>query len=353
MMDIDHFKRLNDEHGHVCGDDVLNAIGHALSDNMRGRDVVTRYGGEEFAVLMPETNIVDARENAEIARRKVEQLHCTGKDGYLNVTVSAGVAEVNGNDDTPALVKRADQAMYAAKHAGRNRTYWHDGTLAHPVCPPVAGQQHIPQTSASGAKSNAEQPWKFTPPTIIRSGASESGDSEGPETDLLKPANVDLDYLANMGNKTMFCQGIRRRIAEWNRGGSSFSVIMLTVDDFAELSRKHGDSTPQLVLGALAQALRGGVREMDLVARYSDSTFGLVLPDATLPHALVVGERLRKTVQRTGILVDNKQLNVTVSLGVVEVADGDEMATLVERAQAELARASSSGGNRSGFSKSG
>ena len=92
-----------------------------------------------------------------------------------------------------------------------------------------------------------------------------------------------------------------------------------------------------------------GLREMDLVARYNDTTFGLVLPKATLRDAVCIGERMRKTIGKTAVLVEGQEVRFTVSLGIVEVADGDEMATLVERARAELGLASTNGGNRSGF----
>ena len=119
MVDIDHFKRLNDEFGHLLGDEVLRQVSSIFSDHLRKIDVVCRFGGEEFAVLLPETNAQSALQVAEKLRRLVEDWQFPGV--ARPVTVSAGTATFpeNGSirDD---LVKAADAALYAAKQAGRN-----------------------------------------------------------------------------------------------------------------------------------------------------------------------------------------------------------------------------------------
>ena len=128
---------------------------------------------------------------------------------------------------------------------------------------------------------------------------------------------------------------------------------MLSVDNSQELVRSYGEPTWKLVMGVVAEAIRGRLREMDLMARYNEVMFGMMLPDASLRNAICVGERLRKTVERTTIQLDGKMLRFTVSLGVVEVEESDEMATLVERACAQLKEAQIRGGNQTGFSAAG
>jgi diguanylate cyclase (GGDEF)-like protein len=119
MVDIDQFKRLNDEFGHLLGDEVLRQVSSIFSDHLRKIDVVCRYGGEEFAVLLPETNAQSALQVAEKLRRLVENWPFPGV--ARPITVSAGTATFPENggirDD---LVKAADAALYAAKQAGRN-----------------------------------------------------------------------------------------------------------------------------------------------------------------------------------------------------------------------------------------
>jgi diguanylate cyclase (GGDEF)-like protein len=124
MADIDHFKRVNDTHGHECGDAVLQALGGILRDQQRRHDVACRYGGEEFIVLLPETLLEAAFLVAEGIRRRIASHVFRYRDVRLEVTVSLGVAgavEQNpANEDE--FIKLADLALYRAKDAGRNRT---------------------------------------------------------------------------------------------------------------------------------------------------------------------------------------------------------------------------------------
>jgi two-component system cell cycle response regulator len=123
MIDIDHFKKINDNFGHDVGDEVLREFAVRLASNVRAVDLPCRYGGEEFTVIMPDTQIEDAERIAERIR-----LHVAGSPfrvaggELLTVTISVGVAATIGTSDTPeTLLKRADSAVYEAKHAGRNR----------------------------------------------------------------------------------------------------------------------------------------------------------------------------------------------------------------------------------------
>lgn len=118
MIDIDHFKMVNDKHGHATGDKVLAEVGLRLRELVRASDVVGRYGGEEFCVIGPETDLRQTEMLAERIRRAIEAAPCGG----LNVTVSLGIAARDAT--TPgfeALIARADSGLYAAKRAGRNR----------------------------------------------------------------------------------------------------------------------------------------------------------------------------------------------------------------------------------------
>jgi two-component system cell cycle response regulator len=123
LFDIDHFKGINDTYGHDAGDDVLRDFCNRLRRGVRGIDLVARYGGEEFVLVMPETDATFAAAVAERLRSDVEKVDFTTRSGLsFPVTVSIGLAEWQGpGDSAEALVKRADQALYSAKRAGRNR----------------------------------------------------------------------------------------------------------------------------------------------------------------------------------------------------------------------------------------
>ncbi|MDH3786414.1 MAG: GGDEF domain-containing protein, partial [Acidobacteriota bacterium] len=117
LLDVDHFKSFNDEFGHSTGDAVLQGVARLLSEKRRAQDMVARFGGEEFAVVLPDTNTEGAVILAERFRRAVESESWADK----SVTISAGVATLDsGIDGCRGLIDAADQALYAAKNSGRN-----------------------------------------------------------------------------------------------------------------------------------------------------------------------------------------------------------------------------------------
>src|SRR5262245_36772010 len=119
MIDVDHFKTLNDTHGHAYGDTVLKRVAQTLANGLRPQDLAARYGGEEFAVLLP--GIAQDRA-VSIAERLCEAVRAGGLESGRPVTISIGVAYRSGDQPRSALLDRADDALYRAKEAGRNRT---------------------------------------------------------------------------------------------------------------------------------------------------------------------------------------------------------------------------------------
>ncbi len=155
LVDIDHFKRVNDVHGHLLGDDVLVAVAGMLGDHLRDYDLLGRFGGEEFVVLLPETESLEAHRVAERLRAYTRMLAVPAERGQVGVTVSLGVALLRRHgDDLTELLAAADLALYRAKAAGRDRVYQLGGE------------------GASGARSRTERPGR-TPTTAP--GTSEGG----------------------------------------------------------------------------------------------------------------------------------------------------------------------------------
>ena len=121
MFDLDHFKAINDRHGHLCGDAVLAAVGAKMRDVLRGSDLKCRYGGEEFLVLLPETPIEGAKRVADSLRREIADMPISWKSETVTITASFGVSvALPAEVDSPALISRADAALYRAKDQGRN-----------------------------------------------------------------------------------------------------------------------------------------------------------------------------------------------------------------------------------------
>jgi diguanylate cyclase len=122
LLDIDNFKRLNDEHGHQTGDDALKALAALISKTLRATDLVARYGGEEFVVLLPETALQDAQDTLSRLQRSLSGgLFLNGRKDLL-VTFSAGVTVCRNGERIESVLERADQALYEAKRTGKNRT---------------------------------------------------------------------------------------------------------------------------------------------------------------------------------------------------------------------------------------
>jgi diguanylate cyclase (GGDEF)-like protein len=124
MLDLDDFKRVNDEHGHPAGDAVLKETARLLQETLRTVDSVGRYGGEEFAIILPETRLESARQLTERLRRQVESMQLAVSESGQEIgkiTASFGVTELGAGDDAEALIQRADAKLYEAKCAGRNR----------------------------------------------------------------------------------------------------------------------------------------------------------------------------------------------------------------------------------------
>ncbi len=123
LVDIDHFKFCNDRHGHLVGDAVLSQLADILKKNLREIDIICRYGGEEFAIAMPDTGKDAAMVAAERIRETVEGFAFEAYDDSANITVSIGISSYpRDGKKTKQLIDAADRGLYKAKHAGRNKT---------------------------------------------------------------------------------------------------------------------------------------------------------------------------------------------------------------------------------------
>ena len=132
IIDIDHFKQINDTYGHPAGDTVLRQISELLQSELGEEVCVARYGGEEFAILSLRTGEQTAAA-LDRTRTRISQLQVTHDTHVISVSLSAGAAQIKADDRIDRLVRRADEALYAAKLGGRNRVYRHDGTICHLV----------------------------------------------------------------------------------------------------------------------------------------------------------------------------------------------------------------------------
>jgi diguanylate cyclase (GGDEF)-like protein len=130
MADIDHFKKVNDTYGHLVGDQLLQEVAKVFTKQCRNIDTPARYGGEEFAIVVPQETAANARSLAERCRRNIEEISILVKGESVHATVSFGIAETTGLTAPETLIEHADEALYAAKVAGRNQVATYDETKA-------------------------------------------------------------------------------------------------------------------------------------------------------------------------------------------------------------------------------
>lgn len=122
VIDIDHFKKANDTYGHATGDCLLRALSHCAGQTIRSSDMLFRYGGEEFVAILPSTTEQGAKRLAERVRRNIESLECFCEGHAIKMTASLGVTTLREDDNAENFFRRADEALYRAKSAGRNQT---------------------------------------------------------------------------------------------------------------------------------------------------------------------------------------------------------------------------------------
>lgn len=323
MIDVDHFKKFNDAHGHLAGDEVLRGVARELRGTCREMDIVARYGGEEFAVIMPSTTLREAQAGVLRICSKIAESQFDFEGKALKVTVSGGLAEIAATDDEANLVKRADEALYAAKKNGRNRGYIQNGTTTEPIV-------------AAGAPAAAANP--ATPETKPAAAAKPAAETADASNDPFR-----TDVQTGLPNRTAFCEEVRRRAAESNRYDSKLSLMLVKVNTLKKFAERPADPTAELVLRTVSQFLTAGMREMDMVARYQNDTFAVLLPGTPLSQTIAVAERLRAAVARCPLRSKDFELQISVSAGLAEVVRNDDSASLMKRAEAAVQASISSG----------
>ena len=294
ILDIDHFKKFNDSHGHLAGDEVLRYVGKVLVKTARQMDLPCRYGGEELAAILPATDIQEARVAAERFRKAIEAAVVKFDGKALSVTASVGVTRVASDDDAAHLIRRADEALYKSKESGRNCGHWHDGTQCLPV---------VSALPTSGTNANS---------------------------------GTGAKLIDSIATKSTFVDLLHRRVTESHRFGIPLSVMHLRVDDYTTIRAEYGKSVAHLTLDSVALFTQSALREMDLLARLEDGDFVVLLPGSTLTEANQVAKRLQMTAANCVIPMQNKKSQLHITHGIAELRPNETAALLMARAKAAV-----------------
>jgi diguanylate cyclase len=280
LMDIDHFKKFNDTHGHPVGDEVLRHVAKVLQKQSRDMDLPCRYGGEEFAAILPTTKIDGACIVAERIREAIESsvIQCEGKS--LKVTTSLGLAEVSLNDNATLIIKRADEALYKSKEAGRNCGHWHDCHKCRPL---------------------TERPQPPAPP---------------PAADA---ATAD----ARLTSRATFIQVLKRRVTESHRFGIPLSVMHLKIDEYESICRLYGHAVGRNALEAAAIAIQTHLREMDALARIDNGEFIIMLPGSTPAEVDQLAKRMRISLANCQVPHIDREMHLHFRHSIAELKAGE------------------------------
>jgi diguanylate cyclase len=324
LLDVDNFKKFNDQHGHQAGDEVLRQVARVLRHCTSETDLVARYGGEEFAVIFRGSPLLAVRQTADRIRTTVAATPIRFDGRELHVTVSAGLAELLSNEDEPELIQRVDQALYDSKNSGRNCIHWSDGHNNHLL------------------KLDPARKVTQGPPDDVANLLGEEWQCDGEQS-------ADSPYrqaASHVAPRSAFVDDLIRRLAHFRRDGAPLSLLLIQVDRLPQIIECHGHEAAGIVLRVAAQLIKANMRDMDHVTRLANDTFALLLPGTRLAGGVQVATRLRhasdhcRLPRRAGIAT------MTVTIGVVEAVPGDDMRRLLQRARNALQVAIDRGRNQ-------
>lgn len=315
ILDIDHFKTFNDTHGHQVGDLVLQHAAKVYVAAVPETDIVTRFGGEEFAVIHPGTTVEEAASRADAIRAALDASRIHSDDKELHVTVSLGVAESTPGEEPAELIERADSALYAAKESGRNRTYWHDGTNHHPFEPQPPAQEPQPEPAAQKPRRD----------TAASNRAA-----------VLQKSLLD---------RPAFLKKLSDSIAASREGGGLPTTFLVRADRFDDHVDRHGSDTAERLLDAIGTVLLAVARKHGAVARFNPQDFAVLVSGYDPAQAMMMAQQIRKLSQQCPLPTSSGQIEFTLSIGTSLAGENDSAAGMVERAEAALDSATRAGGD--------
>jgi diguanylate cyclase len=312
LLDIDFFKKFNDTHGHQVGDEVLRQVAKVLAAQSRDMDMLCRYGGEEFAVVLPATAAAQACIVAERIRAAVEASTtvCSGKS--LKVTCSLGVSDFAPDDDVARLIRRADDSLYVSKKAGRNCGHWNTGSKHVPITAPEEGEA----PSTESAQIDAEE-------EATAAETALHADPPGAPTGAT------------------FIQMLKRRVTESHRFGIPISVMNVKVEEYDIISRKYGGAIARQMVDAVAPAFQKVLREMDVMSKLENGEFVIMLPGSTRHEVSHVVKRMRAASTNCVLPLVDRQLQIRFAHGVAELKPNETAQELLARARQAVAAARS------------
>ncbi len=329
LIDIDHFKRLNDAYGHLAGDQVIRELGAIVASTAPQAEELARYGGELFAVLLGDGErracaLAEALREAIAAHRFPEE---------IAVTASIGVASAEVPITSDSLLQQAQEAIYAAKASGRDRVASYSGLERDAA----ARDEDV----ALASFENLTQ--------VVSQRVAEMLTWRGRKLFERLRLQAENDALTGLHARRYLDRRLAHEVEVSDASGERLCAALFDIDYFGAVNKEHGWPSGDKVLKELAQLLEGNVRHSDWLARYGGEEFCLVMPHTPLHEAQKVVERLRSAVEAFGFSsTSDEPIPLTVSAGVaaLDAASGETPMALLERLSSKLLEAKRGGRNR-------
>jgi len=328
LIDLDHFAEVNTDYGHQGGDVILRQAAAKIKQLIRGRDMVARFAGDTFAVLLNQTTLHDALPIAERLRKTLEEAQFSHGTRPLRVTASVGVAQLEPDEMRGPILSRVEEALAAAQAAGGNACFRHDGRACFPISAAFYARQRPP---ADDSLSLAAL-WRDSLGT---------GDPIEAEPDV-----VEED--ATLTGRSLFAANLSRRLAEWKRGGAGVSVAVMRVDQMDELVERFGEQGRNFLRQVLGRLLEAATREMDERCEFEDGLFAMILPGSDKSNALAVAERLRLQVRQCKVRMGRDLWDLTASIGMAHCTVAARVMDIMLSAEAAMNEAARLGGDTVG-----
>ena len=277
MVDLDHFKAVNDKYGHATGDVVIKMLADILKSNTRDHDLVARYGGEEFCLVLPGLSPEKSMTVAERIRLRIKDESLKRFEGGPRVTASLGVASILDNPETPdKLNKLADEALYMAKESGRNKVVrWQQK--------PSSEAQSVDQARQVEPLEDVQVMPEFQDVASLHTRINEL-ENIATEISAELEYNKNYDPLTRLPNQILFYDRIKQSMERGVRHGQLVAVLIIDIEMFSKINSTMGRSAGDELLKEFANRLNVSLRKSDgisrlTVSRFAGDEFAVLLTD--------------------------------------------------------------------------
>ena len=329
MVDIDHFKRVNDNYGHGIGDDVIKLLADVLNSCTRDEDIVSRYGGEEFCIVLPGINISEALSVAERIRLKVKKETIDTFEAGPHITASFGVSSILDHAKDPAkLNDQADQALYIAKESGRNRVInWSADPNTQPLAIPVLKEPYSENKNTQNRIPITDHVKQLQEINQLQAQIKQLENTASLVSDQLQ-REQNYDKQTGLPKQSLFHDRIKQALEKATRENRLTALLILEFDLISQANNSYGMEIAEKMFASLTERIVSVFRLTDsitlfnydtndlMISRFEADEFGVLLND--LKDRQVVTWAVKRIFEAMSLPIsfEDKHINVTCKIGI-------------------------------------